>query len=65
MRWRLIWRLALWHWLSAASIALAQNPADDSFLPVIVERPDTISITTNSDPDIFPGLRPLPPERFT
>jgi hypothetical protein len=49
----------------AASVALAQNPADDSFLPVVVERPDTISITTNSDPDILPGLRSLPPERFT
>jgi hypothetical protein len=38
---------------------------DDSFMPVIVERPDTISITTNSDPDIYPGLRPLPPENFS
>lgn len=46
----------------SASAALAQNQNDDSFVPVIVERPDTISITTNSDPDILPALRAPPPE---
>ena len=65
MRWRLILSAGVMAVAGAASMALAQNPADDSFLPVIVERPDTISITTNADPDIFPGLRPLPPERVS
>lgn len=64
MRWRLILTAGLLALASRAPMALAQNSADDSFMPVIVDRPDTISITTNSDPDIFPGLRPLPPERF-
>lgn len=49
--------------LSFAAAAQAQDTrADDSFLPVIVDRMETISITTNADPDILPGLRPLPPE---
>lgn len=51
--------------LGVSAVASGQNSTDDSFMPVIVERMDTISITTNSDPDIYPGLRPLPPESFS
>jgi hypothetical protein len=47
--------------LSSAGSA-QPSPADDSFMPVIVQRMDTISITTNSDPDIFPALRTSPAE---
>ena len=52
--------------VAIAAVARAQGTAagDDSFLPVVVERSETISITTNADPDILPGLRPLPPESF-
>ncbi len=49
--------------LGTAAAAYAQGaPADDSFMPVIVERAETISITTNGDPDILPALRPPPPD---
>lgn len=57
--------LALALAVGASAAANGQTSADDSFMPVIVERMDTISITTNSDPDIYPGLRPLPPENFS
>jgi len=65
MRGRLILTASFLALASMAPVALAQNSADDSFMPVIVDRPDTISITDNADPDIFPGLRPLPPKRIT
>lgn len=67
MRWHSILGAGLLALAAIASVATAhaQRPADESFLPAIVDRTDTISITTNEDPDIFPGLRPLPNERFS
>jgi len=64
MRWRSLLTAAL---IAVASLptfgqAQDQRAADDSFVPVVVENSETVSITTNTDPDILPGLRPLPPE---
>lgn len=64
MRWHSILFAGFIALACLGSKAQAQRAADESFMPVIVDRTDTIAITTNSDPDIYPGLRPLPPERF-
>lgn len=64
----MLWRALLAAGLLAATglssnVQAQQRATDDSFLPVIVERSDTISITASEDPDIFPGLRPPPRAR--